>query len=130
MNELDDWLERDSIAVGAPTGQVAASMLVQHVAMVLGGSTLAEGLLGGSLPLASADQIRVAPGSGTRWEFSLDAPSERAGDDEDLLHRDRSPFRTEAVTSGRPPSGAIRSAFPVPPEGAPGQSGKGPASRR
>lgn len=88
---LLEWLAVDAVLVGAPDDQVAASMLVQHTAMVLGGSTLAAALLCGALPVAGIDAVWVAPGGGspgsTRWRFSLDPAAVESGRPEVLLAR-------------------------------------------
>lgn len=79
------WLGADAARVGAPPGQVAVSMLVQHVAMLLGGSPFATALLGGVLPVGSVDTIRVAPGQTARWRFGLESPEIITGSEEELL---------------------------------------------
>jgi hypothetical protein len=90
--QLRNWIDSDAPLIGAPDDQVAASMLVQHTAMVLGGSMLAAALLHGSLPIAGPDGVTVAPGArtgrgATRWSFSV-APSEIvAGTPDELLPR-------------------------------------------
>lgn len=87
-----DWLDEDAALVGAPNVQVAASMLVQHTAMILGGATLAAALLCGVLPIAPPGSIRVAPGGGsergaTRWRFALEEAEFETGSAEALLAR-------------------------------------------
>lgn len=88
---LLEWLADDARLVGAPDDQVAASMLVQHTAMVLGGSMLAAVLLCGALPVAGVDAVRVAPGAGspgsTRWRFSVDEVVVESGPSERLMAR-------------------------------------------
>lgn len=75
-HQVRNWIEADTPRVGAPGTQVGASMLVQHAAMVVGGSTMAAALLHGALPVADLDGVTVRPGSGagpraTRWRFSV-----------------------------------------------------------
>ncbi|MCU0274027.1 MAG: (2Fe-2S)-binding protein [Acidimicrobiales bacterium] len=82
---LREWLDADAVRVGARDPQVSASMLVQHVAMVLGGATMAGALLQGTLPIATAHQVIVAPSPSTRWAFSLDTDDLCDGDPVDLL---------------------------------------------
>lgn len=82
---LGRWLDADATRVGAGDPQVSASMLVQHVALVLGGATMAGALLHRSLPVASPRQVVVSPSAPTRWAFSLDTDDLRIGDPEELL---------------------------------------------
>ncbi len=82
---LTDWMSNDAAAVGAPNSQVAASMLVQYTAMLLGGATLATALLAGTLPIAEPGAIHVTRGKATRWRFALTEPRLETGDEESLV---------------------------------------------
>lgn len=82
---LGAWIDADAEAVGAPDPQVSASMLVQHVSMVLGGATLAAALLHGALPAADPTRIHVSRSSATRWAFRTSSRVVTLGAPEELL---------------------------------------------
>lgn len=64
------WVDEAQQLFGAPTTAAAASMAVQHVARVLGSSTLLCAVRFGALPLASASEIQVGPGIDSAWSFA------------------------------------------------------------
>lgn len=79
------WIDADSAKCGAPDAQVGASMLVQHVSIVLGGATMASALLHGTLPLATAERVLVSPSPASRWGFALDTDEFVEGEPSELL---------------------------------------------
>jgi hypothetical protein len=90
--ELRSWVGEAAERFGAPTTAAAASMAVQHVARVLGSSTLMCALRFGALPLAKASEIEVGPGiespwsfASTKYSFSLLSESMRYGDADELF---------------------------------------------
>jgi len=64
------WLEEAQGLFGAPTTAAAASMAVQHVARVLGSSTLMCAVRFGALPMANASEVEVGPGIESAWSFA------------------------------------------------------------
>lgn len=88
---LGRWIADDGSSVGAPDLQVAASMLVQHMAMVLGGGTMAAALLHGALPIAASQDvsvIQVPKGTGmTRFQFFVTPTTIETGSAPTLLER-------------------------------------------
>ncbi len=64
------WVDQAQHLFGAPTTAVAASMAVQHVARVLGSSTLMCAVRFGALPIASASEVEVGPGIESAWSFA------------------------------------------------------------
>ncbi len=67
---LQAWVGEAHDLFGAPTTAAAASMAVQHVARVLGSSTLMCAVRFGALPLATASDIEVGPGIESAWSFA------------------------------------------------------------
>jgi ferric iron reductase protein FhuF len=88
---LSRWIADDGGVVGAPNLQVAASMLVQHIAMVLGGATMAAALLHDALPIADSHAVSVVQrpkGTAmTRFRFFMEPVTVETGSPSELLQR-------------------------------------------
>lgn len=67
---VQSWVEEAQDLFGAPTTAAAASMAVQHVARVLGSSTLMGAVRFGALPIASASEVEVGAGIESAWSFA------------------------------------------------------------
>lgn len=84
------WVDEARALFGAPGTSAAASMAVQHVARVLGASTLMCAIRLGALPMASAAEVQVGPGidsefsyARTQYSFAiLGGPMRHGGPDE------------------------------------------------
>ena len=83
-----EWINIDAARVGAPEGQVAASMFVQRTAMILGGAAMAAGFVSGALPIAKSDEVHIALGESSPmsgWRFALGNPRFETGDRKHLI---------------------------------------------